>query len=238
MLSEKEFAEAMDRGEYSEFSDRDDPSFNDPHFNYPYYSYQDWHEYHKSVMYSCLIYDIATGNTEVFASGELTNYPLDDGSISLRHSGYEFLGIYEGQLVYSVETEPVDTSSAKMSSKHSLELCFYDVKTGKSEPFLKITAGSGSVLSDSDLGISMEGDIRYSLFTENDTVIHYRYSLVTGQTTELFEDIWEVSFRVSYETSEYFIGSLYKNHNDTIKYIISKDDYYAGNFDAAVKIWR
>jgi hypothetical protein len=219
LLSEDEFQLALSSGEFPDFHDKTNP----------YFGYIVWHEQSKTVMYSYLIYDIKAGATTVFASGELGNYYDDNGLVYWRDSGYRFLDTFDNRIIYSINE--YDMPAYRMNN---WQLFYYDPAIDTSEFFLEVNGGNVRVF---ETGIiTKEGDILYCLFTANETLLMYRYSLITEETTELFEDIWNHTFRLHGESSDYFIGSMMKDQDMSILYIISKDDYYAGNFNAAVRL--
>jgi len=223
LLSETEFTSALNDGNYRDFKDTGDP----------YFSYVEWHEQNKTVLYSYMIYDVSTGVSSVFISGEMTNQYDNRGSIMMRRSPYLFHGFNNGCLVYSVN----DYNKDYWFRSDTCELFYHEPKTKASESIFKIT--NGSVLCfESNNAITLEGDIRYLVYTDHETALFYRYSLVTNESVELFEDVWNITFRVQEETESLFIGSMLKDSSNSIIYYISKDDYYAGQFDSAVLLKR
>jgi len=261
-LSEEKFVAALVNGEFPQFQDAAVAvgaagaagAADIPEAKEAYERYLCWHSNTRTVEYSYLIYDIASSTKTPFASGEMrNNYPevggergysalgvdehgnaygddyLERGHFTWRDSGYRFLDAYNGQIIYSEYEfdQPVGrTTYSKLS-------CL-DPATGTTESILEIVGGD--VLQFQAGCVTKEGDIRFLIYTDHDTAVFYRYSLVAGLTKELFEDVWNITFRVHAETEDCFVGSMLKNMDDRISYIISKDDYYSGNFGAAVRL--
>jgi len=220
LKSEDEFSEILSDGLYPEFEDSTDP----------YYSYMIWHEQNKTVMFSYLAYDIGTSDTTIITSGELTSCYDEEGVVYWRDSGYRFLGTWGGSMVYSVNTH-LDMPEYKMND---WEVYSYDYKTDTRQFIIKLSGGN--ILTMDTGGITRDGSILYGLYTRNETIIIYRYSIAADMTVELFEDVWNITFRIQGETSDSFVGSMIRDHDDSVLYKLSKEDFYAGRFSSAVRL--
>ncbi|MCL2136768.1 MAG: hypothetical protein FWH40_04515 [Coriobacteriia bacterium] len=222
LLSEELFYEALENGAYSSFSDEQDP------WNDPYNNYMMWHMQNKTVLFSYLIYDIKTGNTSVLDSGELGKYHDADNNAYWRDS-YRFFGVYNERMIYSINE--YETANRMNNWK----IYSYDLESGSNEFIIEVDGGNVYEMMDSGF-ILKNSEILYCLYTDNKTTVFYSYSLSTGETIGLFEDDERITFRIHGETKDCFIGSLMKNEDMSILYILSKNDFYAGNLGAVIKL--
>lgn len=79
-------------------------------------------------------------------------------------------------------------------------------------------------------------DVLYAIDQSDTKTMIYRLNLITGESTELFEDEIFIEFRILYDTKDFYIGTLDEGKNFCM---ISKEDYNRGNLSAARNLsWR
>jgi len=217
-LSQRAFNEALLQGEYAEFSNAADP----------YYEYQLWYLKNRDLMFSCLIYDVNSGEMSEFDSGKVKITYDENGLVSGSLPKYTFKGMYDGKIIYGIP-----------DYEGYSPVYIYDVKKNGSEHILDIenggtliTAMSGDVMS----SVTHDEKILYCLYTENETAKIYYYDLKTKEHVELFEDKRNITFRMIGETSDKYIGMIYGDSGPGSAYMIDKEDYISGNLKAAVKL--
>ncbi|MPW24523.1 hypothetical protein GC105_01785 [Alkalibaculum sp. M08DMB] len=215
-LSQKDFYEAYEQGEFEEFGNATDPQ----------YEYFMWYQDHREPMFSYLLYDVKTGEWKEFDSGKYELNFDDDGHVGGVYSKYIFSGIYDGKLIYKIpDYEQEDVS-----------VYLLDVKTNEREQILDIK--NGGTLGTGYSGIFDDEKILYCLFTENEKADIFYYNIRTKEHVELFQDDRRITFRMIGETADKYIGIIYSpvSYNPTV-YMIDKEDYYNGDLKAAEKLF-
>ncbi|MCL2137505.1 MAG: hypothetical protein FWH40_08340 [Coriobacteriia bacterium] len=238
MLSEQEFNEAYERGEYPEVDEMEPDPNGFP--GYPYYYYMRWHNRNSAAIYQISIFDIPTGRREVFAEGEYFKDFEALGDYAGTESVYIIIGYYNGKIIYEM---PYNRSGWRNGSR----IYSYDARTGERELLVNMESG-GSIFANSlnsvtDDGLLLvwqeTGDMQTDEMEKASGMI-YSYNLETGESVDLFADTRIISFRICGETHGCFLGSFADDYRniDTAPplYMLAKDDYYKGNFRAVAQI--
>lgn len=216
MLMKWEFQKELQQEKYMEFADADDP----------YFAYTSYYTNTVPMLYTVEIYHIPTGSVTEFASGECPKYFGEDGSLSGVGPGYVFDCITGDMLLYSVFS---------WEEKEEHVQYGYSFQDGTTKELFRVPAG-GTLTG----GLVGDGLVLCCEYTEDDQAQIFYYHIDTGQRTDLFLDERRITFRMIGCTEDSYIGMVYDESlldqvTGTV-YRISKEDYEAGNLDAAKKL--
>lgn len=184
-------------------------------------------EFKESLQVSgaLLLYDTESKETTTLWEGEYIKERDADGHILVREPAINISGFYKGNVIYSRWADDTDN------------IYIQDLASKKESVLIEIADGG--------LLARFMGEIHTELF-EGKTLYYIRYidekygmigkyDLETGENTELFRDIRNVTFRIVSETSDKLIGEM--NYGEDY-YWIDKEEFEKGNLEAAVFMFK
>ena len=200
------------------------------------YSYYKKDEKKENEYYS---YDIKAGETEKFYSSEAVTLYGEDRSVVGWVPEVEFYGVFEEYFFCGRCTE--ENMNAESFTNKNNNLYLWDRETGEKTTVLDMEIG-GIPGSESTMvgGHIDENRFRYVVYTgDGENLEMYFYDLSTGASEKMMDDAKNITFRIVDSTEEYFVGKIYKESFGNVAfdlYKIKKEDYYAGNMNAKVKL--
>ena len=223
-ISEEEFYVAMGAGEYAEYSDNSNP--------YEAY-YNDWFSGKRQPMYEFDLYDVASGQTTMMDSGEMRLFYSENGDLQGLATNRSYMGqCYDGRILY-YEWGP------NFSFDHggSTDVYSWDPVTGDVKTILHMDNGYiCTINSQGETYIELTNHGRqfyYYMPTEdNEEYMMYAYDLEMDESETLFSSDNPNKFNLWGETENTYFGSF----DGMSFYLISKEEYRKGNFNAAEKL--
>lgn len=219
-LSPEGFHDLFEQGEFTEFSNSVDP----------YYEYLVWYQDNRELMFSYLLYNVSTGERVVFDHGKHQPEYGEDGHVAGYNPKYNFIGTYAEKLIYLIPDYEKNSAvylfdASKNENEHIL-----DIENGGA----LVTAGWGDV----NRCIIDNEKILYCLYKEDEKAEIFYYDIAAKETVRLFRDEKNITFRMIGETSDKYIGIMYRGIFLEPKiYMIEKEDYYNGNLKEAEKLF-
>lgn len=147
----------------------------------------------------------------------------------------QVLGNYQGDTLwceYLPDEEPGDEFFDIFHRRHYLR----DAETGTDQLILETKDGATLAIAQGyhPSSILSDGTFLYLEYTGEETMDIYLFDLNTMESRFLFTDDRRGTFRIFGEYNGGFFGK-HKDHQDDMRfYWISKEDFYAGNLDAAI----
>lgn len=145
---------------------------------------------------------------------------------------YRVVGEYNGKMLYE---ENLPDEAGQYSDPYHSAYYLMDLSTSEKELLLELKHGSTLWIAQGyhSNQVFPDGTLLYMNYHEDKADI-YSLDLNTGESTFLFTDDEAITFRIFGEYNGGFFGK-HKDHQDDMRfYWISKEDFYAGNLDAAI----
>ncbi len=193
--------------------------------------------YLEDSSYSILEIDCDTNEIKEIAKMPYEKLYDSNGMIYSYSKPYTILGWYEGDMILSSDTETVSADSQDIQ-KTNLTLWRWNLEKDAPDKLLEIDNGALPMMSFGTVGnyVHDGNKIIYLTYCEDGENADIKaYDLETGENQELYQDTKYVTFRFLGETEDRFVGDMV-NGDDHGVYILSKDDYYAGNLKEAERL--
>lgn len=193
-----------------------------------YMDYWVWHTNEYSDEYTIFAYHISTGSIETVYSN--TTIKVENGQLPQ----LTVYGEWEGKLLCR---EFLSDEKGNYSSIYHAGLYLLDLTDGTKEEIVSFENGGALTVAQGTTGnlIFTDGTFFYAELTTKNTADIYVYDFNTRESTFLFTDDAAITFRIYGEHNDGFIGKHKDYQDDMSFYWISKEDFYAGNLDAAIK---
>lgn len=197
-----------------------------------YMFYGEYAVYRMTEMrFSLEMYDFSSEKNTTLWSGNCEYIYDEDGQIQSWQTPYNCLGWYEDGFI----TQTYEYEMEKGQIIRPLTIKKWDFSGGDGETLLEVSNGAVPIMSFGTVGnyVLDDGKIIYMEYLDDGKNGQlYYYDPEAGQSVPLYQDVRDITFRFLGETEGYFIGDMITG-DDHDAYIIAKDDYYAGNLDAA-----
>lgn len=238
------FSEELEKGtfgtDFDHISKSDETDYGTFYDSYYEYYYFNWWPHHCEMTEEYILCSADTGEMSVLETFPALYDENEQGEIWDYHSRYFFVGEYDGKLL-------VDWTKWEEGEK-SLEECrlyLWDLEQNTKTAVCSFRGGIGFYGGDDgeyNTHIYDNSKFLYCLYGEKDgdPMDFFEYDLETGESSEkLYELVYGGDFHVLGKTSDMFIVRKPYELLDTYgyeAYKISKDDYYAGRLDKAIKL--
>lgn len=227
LLSESDFNKECEKGTFGNY-------FNDSEESY-YDYYHKWYPLNSNQITTILLYTIKTGEMTVLEEFPATLDFNDDGYVTGTLPRYSFNGNYRGKFLCS-----------ELNRSANIERVFlWDVEKNTQTDVLSIQNGGIKLYGNiSSLSVIFdESDFLYVTYNGEESMNIYKFDLDTMESSsKLTEEPLPVTMQVLADSQNMFIIKKYNltaavlGKYSSNLYKISKEDYYNGNFDKAVRL--
>ncbi len=206
------------------------------HSENPYDAYKQWYFNETPLQYEFLLYDLNGKSISILSEGTLKQIEVEDGTTYSRSAPFHTIGWYEGNLLIEENEETYFEDEGIYGIKNT-RIYSLDVKANQKELLLNID--DGYLLDAGNLDIAQVGDGDKLFFMKRKTngkADYCIFSLKSREEKMMYEGDTDVPYIMMGETKSAFI---YFTQGDIINkkmYIIDKEDYYNGNFNASDRL--
>lgn len=202
-----------------------------------YSEYWDWYCSYGTKEYDTYSYSVETGETKNLFSGQTVSaFRTTHSTQGIDRVKQSFLyyiyGSFEGKpLVRALQEDSEGNYNA-----NRYEVFLLNPDTGERESVLELEYGSVLTIAQGyhPNFVFPDGTLLYMNYHDDQADI-YSLDLNTKKSTFLFTDDAAITFRIFGEYKGGYFGK-HKDHQDDMSfYWISKEDFYAGNLDKAIK---
>ena len=220
------FYEELERGEHPEFEDEE----------YPYNAYYGWWQKNFKDFYELTVYDLSTGESRLWFSGEELQAYNEEGDRSASTSLHQFMGTAaDGRLLYWRYDETF--AEKGISDSTGVYVYTWDPATDAVEELIHVENGNVILPNyHGNISASLVDDgtrFYYRMDEANGSKEVYSYNLTTGESTKLFDQPEDITFFLNGVSGDWYMG---RKSGESGYYAIPKADYEAGNLDALEEI--
>lgn len=229
LLSKTEFEQELKNGTFGDLFDDSD----DPYYDY----YRKWRPYNCNMTDSLLCYSIETGDSEISEELPTSFHTDNEGAVWQFDIQYLFLGEYNGKLLYNKldwenDENPLDTC----------HLFLWDIEENIKTEVMTFSGGPALYGVGQYSPCIYDGSKFLYVTYENlkDPISYYEFDLDTMESSDKITEMTSGGdFHILGDTSDMFIARKSVSGFETFGYEIykiSKEDFFAGKLDKAVKL--
>lgn len=230
LLSKSAFEEERKNGTFGTLFDDSE----DPYYDY----YRKWRPYHCNMTDTYLRYSIETGEFSVLDTLPTSFHTDEEGAVWQFNIQYSFNGEYDGKLLCN-QTNWNNTEDPL----NECDLFLWNIENNTRTDVKSWHGGLALYGGDGEYSPNIYNNSKFLYVTyEGNTgpLDYFEYDLKTGESSpKLFDLMYGGDFHVLGETPDLFIARKYTEVMGVPTYEaykISKEDFYAGKLDKAVKL--
>lgn len=231
LLSNKDFEQEMENGTFGSLFDDSE----DPYYDY----YRKWWPYNGNMTDSFLRYSTETGEITVLEEFPTIFQTDDEGAVWQFNPQYYCVGEYKGMLLCNW----IDWKSDEEDPLSVCQLFLWDIEKNTKTEVTSYHGGTALYGGDGEYTPAIYDGSKFLYVTyENVTepMDYLEFNLDTMESSsKLFELMYGSDFHILKDTPDMFVARKYIDvPGDSIYtiYIITKEDFYDGNLNKAIKL--